>query len=104
MTDIPVTYWLFLAAVLFSIGLYGALSKRNAILILMSIELMLNAANINFVAFSHYITPETLKGQVFAIFVMVVAASEVGMGLALVLLLFRRRNTVEVDQFNLLKG
>jgi len=101
---IPLTYYLILAAALFSVGLYGALSKRNAILVLMSIELMLNAANINLVAFSGYVTPETLRGQAFAIFIMVIAASEVGLGLALVLLLYRQRGTVEVDQFNMLRG
>lgn len=104
---IPVYYYLLLSAALFSIGLLGALSKKNAILVLMSIELMLSATGINLVAFSHYLSPEApafLRGQVFALFVMVIAASEAGLGLAIILLLFRMKKTITVDKFNLLKG
>lgn len=104
---VPLTYYLVLAAALFSIGLLGALSKKNAILILMSVELMLGAAGINLVAFSHFMSPEApafLRGQVFALFVMVIAAAEAGLGLAIILLLFRMKKTIAVDKFNLLKG
>lgn len=98
------TSYLYLAAALFAIGLFGALSKRNTILVLMSVELMLNAVNINLLAFSNYLTPLSMKGQVFSIFVIVVAACEVGVGLAIVLMLYRRHRTLEVDKYDLLKG
>jgi NAD(P)H-quinone oxidoreductase subunit 4L len=96
-------HYLILAAVLFSIGLYGALSKRNAIVILMSIELMLNAVNIALVAFSRYIVPLLLTGQVFAIFVMVVAAAEVSVGLAIIISIYRYRETIDATKINLMK-
>lgn len=100
----PLESYLLLGAAVFAIGLFGALSKRSAILILLSVELMLNAVNINLMAFSNFITPLTMKGQIFSIFVIVVAACEVGLGLAIVLMLYRRRQTLEVDKYNLLKG
>jgi NADH:ubiquinone oxidoreductase subunit K len=96
-------HYLILSAVLFSIGLYGALAKRNAIVILMSIELMLNAVNIALVAFSRYITPLLLTGQVFAIFVMVVAAAEVAVGLAIIISIYRYRETIDATMINLMK-
>ena len=96
-------HYLILSAVLFSIGLYGALSKRNAIVILMSIELMLNAVNIALVAFSRYITPLLLTGQVFAIFVMVVAAAEVAVGLGIIIAIYRYRETIDATKINLMK-
>jgi NAD(P)H-quinone oxidoreductase subunit 4L len=96
-------HYLILSAVLFSIGLYGALSKRNAIVILMSIELMLNAVNIALVAFSRYITPLLLTGQVFAVFVMVVAAAEVAVGLAIIISIYRYRETIDATKINLMK-
>jgi NAD(P)H-quinone oxidoreductase subunit 4L len=96
-------HYLVLSAVLFSIGLYGALSKRNAIVILMSIELMLNAVNIALVAFSRYIVPLLLTGQVFAIFVMVVAAAEVAVGLAIIISIYRYRETIDATKINLMK-
>lgn len=96
--------YLLVGALLFCIGLYGALVKRNIILILMSIELMLNAANINLVAFSNFVAPASIKGQIFAVFVMVVAACEVGIGLALVLLLFRQVRTIFIDKYTELRG
>jgi len=96
-------HYLILSAVLFSIGLYGALAKRNAIVILMSIELMLNGVNIALVAFSRYITPLALTGQVFAIFVMVVAAAEVAVGLAIIISIYRYRETIDVTKINLMK-
>jgi len=96
-------HYLILSAALFSIGLYGALAKRNAIIILMSIELMLNAVNIAMVAFSRYIVPLALTGQVFAIFVMVVAAAEVAVGLAIIIAIYRHRETIDATKIDLLK-
>jgi NADH:ubiquinone oxidoreductase subunit K len=100
---IGLTHYLVLSAVLFCIGLYGALTRRNAVIILMCIELMLNAVNISLIAFSSYIVPQLLTGQVFAIFVMVVAASEVAVGLAIVLAIFRHFKDIDIDNINLLK-
>jgi NADH-quinone oxidoreductase subunit K len=92
---------LFFSAVLFSTGVYGVLARRNAVLVLMSIELMLNAVNLNLVAFSQFWHDVT--GQVFALFVIAVAAAEVGIGLAIVLLIFRNRETVNIDEVDLLR-
>ena len=89
------------AAVLFATGIYGVLARRNAVLVLMSIELMLNAVNINLVAFSQHL--HDITGQVFALFVIAVAAAEVGIGLAIVILIYRNRETINVDEVNLLK-
>jgi NADH:ubiquinone oxidoreductase subunit K len=89
--------------VLFCIGLYGALTKRNAVIILMCIELMLNAVNITMVAFSRYVVPMFLTGQVFAIFVMVVAAAEVAVGLAIILAIFRGLADIDTNNINLMK-
>ncbi|MCJ7733661.1 MAG: NADH-quinone oxidoreductase subunit NuoK [Anaerolineales bacterium] len=99
----PLNWFLVLAAALFCIGLYGVLSRRNAIGILMGIELMLNAVNINLVAFWRYLDPVRLTGQVFAIFVFTVAAAEVAVGLALVIAIYRNRDTVVVEEIDLLK-
>lgn len=101
--SIPITWFLLVAAALFCIGLYGVLSRRNAIGILMGIELMLNAVNINLIAFWRYTAPEMMAGQIFAIFVFAVAAAEVAVGLALVISLYRNRETVIVEDINLLK-
>jgi NADH-quinone oxidoreductase subunit K len=95
--------YLVVAAGLFSIGLFGVLSRRNAIAILMSIELMLNAVNINLVAFWRYKTPVDLSGQAFAAFVFVVAAAEVAVGLALIISIYRRRRSVIAEDVNMLK-
>ena len=92
---------LFFGAVLFSCGVYGVLARRNAVLVLMSIELMLNAVNVNLVAFSGYL--RQLTGQIFALFVITVAAAEIGIGLAIVILIYRNRETIDVDQVSLLK-
>jgi NADH-quinone oxidoreductase subunit K len=100
---ITLHHYLLLAALLFVIGLYGALTRRNAIGILMAIELMLNAVNINFVAFSRFVPQAGLSGQVFVVFVITVAACEAAVGLALILCIFRTRRTVEADEVNLLK-
>jgi len=95
--------YLVLSSVLFAIRIYGALTKRNTIVILMSIEIMLNAVNVALVAFSRYITPTLLTGQVFAIFVIVVAAAEAAVGLAILISVYRNRNTIESDKIDLLK-
>ena len=92
---------LLFSAFLFSAGVYGVLARRNAIMVLMAIELMLNAVNVNLVAFSAWLGD--LDGQVFALFVIAVAAAEVGIGLAIVILLFRTRESINVDEVNLLK-
>ena len=96
-------HYLILAAVLFTIGLYGVLTRRNVVIILMCLELMLNAVNITLVAFSRYVAPQLLTGQVFAIFVMVVAAAEVAVGLAIILAIYRSTETIDAEKFNLLK-
>lgn len=93
--------FLFLAAILFCIGVYGVIVRRNGVLVLMSVELILNAVNINLIAFS---TIHGLGGQVFALFVIAVAAAEVGVGLAIVLLIYRNRRSVDIDQLDELKG
>ena len=100
---IGLQHFLILAAALFCIGLYGALTRRNAIVILISIELMLNAVNILMVAFSRYVTPVALTGQVFAIFIMVVAAAEVAVGLAIIISIYRNRETLDVHKIDLMK-
>ncbi|MFN2587358.1 MAG: NADH-quinone oxidoreductase subunit NuoK [Actinomycetota bacterium] len=99
----PVTYFLVLSALLFSIGIYGVLARQNAVLVLLSIELMLNAVNINLVAFSSMLQDAGVSGQVFALFVIAVAAAEVGIGLAIVILMFRNRQSVDVDEMSLMK-
>ena len=101
--SIGLEHYLVLSVILFSIGLYGALAKRNAIVILMCIEIMLNAVNIAMVAFSRYIVPELLTGQVFAIFIMVVAAAEAAVGLAIIITIYRNRETIDVTEINLMK-
>ncbi len=100
---VGLNHFLILAALLFSIGLYGALTKRNAIVILICIELMLNAVNIALVAFSRFVTPVMLTGQVFVIFILVVAAAEVAIGLAIIIAIYRHRETIDTDKINLLK-
>jgi len=99
---IPLSWYVILSAALFTIGIVGVLSRRNIFIILMSIELMLNAANINFVVFSHYL--QSLTGQVFVIFVITVAAAEAAVALAIIILIARNRGTVYVDEFNIMKG
>ena len=99
---IPLFWYVILSALLFTIGVVGVLSRRNIFIVLMSIELMLNAANINLVAFSHYL--QSLTGQVFVIFVITVAAAEAAVALAIIILISRNRGTVYADEFNILKG
>jgi len=100
---VPLEHFIVLSAVLFSIGVYGVLVRRNAVLILMSVELMLNAVSINFVAFAVYTAPSLFVGIIFAIFVITIAAAEVGLALAIVLRVFRNRGTANVDEIASLK-
>jgi NAD(P)H-quinone oxidoreductase subunit 4L len=102
--SVGLEHYLVLSAVLFAIGLFGALTKRNTIVILMCVEVMLNAVNIAMVAFSRFITPTLLTGQVFAIFIMVVAAAEAAVGLAIIISIYRNRETVETTDIDLMKG
>lgn len=99
----PVSYFLVLSALLFSIGIYGVLARQNAVLVLLSIEIMLNAVNINLVAFAAQLGEQGFAGQVFALFIIAVAAAEVGVGLAIVILIFRNRQTVDVEEMSLMK-
>jgi len=92
--------YLTMAAILFCIGLYGALSKRNAVIVLMSVELMLNSVNLNLVAFSKYGVVPSLTGQIFSLFTISVAAAEVAVGVAILIALFRSRGSANVDEFN----
>ncbi len=102
--SVPLTYFLVLGAAIFCIGLYGALVRRNAVGILMALELMLNAVNINLVAFSRASTPGLLSGQIFAIFVIAVAAAEAAVGLAIIIALYRSRKSINADEIDLMKG
>lgn len=100
---VSLEHYLILAAMLFCIGLYGALAKKNAIAVLMGVELMLNSVNINLIAFNKFLAPLSVTGHIFAIFVIVVAAAEVAVGLAIVLNIYRERMSTNVDDFDLLK-
>jgi len=102
MDDLMLNQFLVLSAILFSAGVYGVLAKRNAVIVLMSIELILNAVNINLVAFGAH--NGTVAGAVFALFVIAVAAAEVGVGLAIVLLIYRNRRSVDLDEVAQMKG
>lgn len=99
---VPVAYYIGLSAVLFTIGALGVLLRRNSIVIFMSVELMLNAANLAFVAFARVY--QAVSGQIFVFFIMTVAAAEVAVGLALIVTIFRSRQSIDVDQLNSLKG
>lgn len=100
---IPMEHFLLLSGILFALGLYGVLSRRNGVLIVMSVELMLNAVSINFIAFAVYLSPSLFTGIIFAVFVITVAAAEVGLALAIILRVFRNRATANVDEVDLLK-
>ena len=100
---IGLEHYLILSAILFSIGLYGALAKHNAIVILMSIEIMLSAVNIALVAFSRYIVPAALTGQVFALFAIAVAAAETAVGLAIIISIYRNKETIDANKIDLMK-
>lgn len=101
--QLQLQYFLLLAAVLFCIGIYGLITSRNAVRVLMSVELLLNAVNLNLMAFSNFLDPVEIKGQVFAVFVITVAAAEAAVGLAIILAIYRNRETIDMEQFNLLK-
>ena len=103
MTSIGLEHYLILAALVFTIGFYGAVAKKNAIAVLMGVELMLNAVNINLVAFNRFLNPDAAMGFVFAIFVIVVAASEVAVGLAIIIKIYRERLVTNVDDIDWLK-
>lgn len=94
---------LLLAAALFCIGIYGLVTSRNAVRVLMSIELLLNAVNLNLIGFSNYLDGLEIKGQVFAVFVIAIAAAEAAVGLAIILTIYRNKDTVDMERFNLLK-
>ena len=100
---IGLSHYLLVAACLFGIGLFGLLTKRNLIALLMSIELMLNSVNLNLVAFSRYTAVDAISGQVFSLFIIAVAAAEVAVGLAMAYAIYRGRNTLSVDEINWLK-
>jgi len=104
VTTVPLQAYVTLSALLFAIGLTGVLIRRNAIAVLLGIELMLNAANINFVAFWRYRATSSMEGQVFVVIVMTLAAAEAAVALAIILNVYRRFKTVNVDQINLMKG
>jgi NADH-quinone oxidoreductase subunit K len=103
MSSVPTSAFLALALILFCIGLFGALTKRNTIIVLISTELMLNAVNINLVTFSKYGVVPSITGQVFALFSMAVAAVEVAVGLAILISLYQNRKTVNIDEINSMK-
>src|SRR5512136_1302802 len=103
VTTIPLSWYLIVAAALFCIGIYGVLARRNAVGILMGVELMLNAVNINLVAFWRYLNPTDVAGQAFALFVLVVAAAEAVVGLALIISVYRNRTDIDAENINILR-
>jgi NADH:ubiquinone oxidoreductase subunit K len=103
MLSVGLDQYIILSAVLFCIGLLGVLTQRNVIKVIMCLEIMLNAVNIALIAFSRYVVPLALTGQIFAIFVMVVAAAEVAVGIAIVFAIYRNKESVDMENFNILK-
>ena len=103
-SGIPLEFFIILATVMFFTGIYGFLTRRNLITILMSLELILNSVNINFLAFNRYLFPGKLDGHFFSLFVIAVAAAEAAVGLALLIAIYRQRNTVNVEELDLMKG
>jgi NADH-quinone oxidoreductase subunit K len=103
MSSVPLSAYLVLALILFCIGLYGALSKRNTVIVLISIELMLNAVNINLVAFSKYGMNANITGQIFSLFTITIAAAEAAVGLAILMALYRNKKTVNIDEMDSMK-
>ncbi|MDQ1143583.1 NADH-quinone oxidoreductase subunit K [Bacillus sp. SORGH_AS 510] len=104
MSSVPASAFLALALILFCIGLYGALTKRNTVIVLISIELMLNAVNINLVTFSKYGMTPSITGQIFALFAISVAAAEAAVGLAILIALYRNKKTVNIDEMDTMKN
>ena len=100
---IPINDFLILSSILLALGMYGVLARRSAVLILMSVELMLQAVSINFITFAVYLSPETFTGLIFAVFVITIAAAEVGLALAIVLRLYRNKATSNVDEADIMK-
>jgi len=98
-----IVQWILLGAAMFSVGLYGVLTRRNAVLVLASVEIMLAAVNINLVAFDTYLADTEPTGQILALFVIALAAAEVGIGIAIILMIFRNRHSADVDELNLMK-
>jgi NADH-quinone oxidoreductase subunit K len=103
MSSIPLSAYLVLAVLLFCIGLYGTLTKRNTVIVLISIELMLNAVNLNLVAFSKYGVNPNITGQIFSLFTITVAAAEAAVGLAILMALYRRKKTIHIDEMDSMK-
>ncbi|MBO8171998.1 MAG: NADH-quinone oxidoreductase subunit NuoK [Bacillaceae bacterium] len=103
LSQVPLTSYLLVGLILFSVGLYGALTKRNAVIVLLSIELMLNAVNINLVAFAKHGLYPGITGQIFSLFTITIAAAEVAVGVAILMALYRNRGTVQVDKMDLMK-
>jgi NADH-quinone oxidoreductase subunit K len=103
MTSVPLASYLLVALILFCVGLYGALTKRNSVVVLLCIELMLNAVNINLVAFAKFGAFANITGQIFSLFNITIAAAEAAVGLAILIALYRSRRTVHLDEINLLK-
>jgi NADH-quinone oxidoreductase subunit K len=100
---IGVTHFVILSTLLFGIGMFGVLAKRNAVMVLICVEIMLNAVNINLIAFSKFITPLAFIGQLWAMFVITVAAAEVGVGLAIIIAIYRNKLSIDLDDFDWLK-
>ena len=101
---IPLTAYLLIAAILFAVGLYAVLAQRSAVMILMGIEVLLNAVGLNIMAFWRYVQPADYSGQIFLILIVTIGAVEMGIGLAIMLLLYRNRQTVQVDQYEEMRG
>ena len=99
-----IVQFILVGAAMFSMGLYGVITRKNAVLILASVELMLAAVNINMVAFDTYLTDQLHSGQIFSLFIIALAAAEVGIGIAIILMIFRNRQSADVDELNLMKG
>ncbi|MEN8041562.1 MAG: NADH-quinone oxidoreductase subunit NuoK [Actinomycetota bacterium] len=99
-----IVQFLIVGAALFSMGLYGVITRKNAVLLLASVELMLAGVNVNMVAFDVYLTDQLHSGQIFTLFIIAIAAAEVGIGIAIILMIFRNRQSADVDELNLMKG
>lgn len=103
MSSVPLSAYLVLAVILFCIGLYGALTKRNTVIVLISVELMLNAVNLNLVAFSKYGVNPNITGQIFSLFTITIAAVEAAVGLAILMALYRHKKTINIDEMDSMK-
>jgi len=101
---VTIIQFILVGAALFSMGLYGVITRRNAVLVLASVELMLASVNINLVAFNTYLQDQLLSGQILALFVIALAAAEVGIGIAIILMIFRNRQSADVDDLHLMRG